>query len=185
MAKTLSAMNPLGSPAPDFLLPDLCSGEMVSLSNAAGSLATVIIFMCNHCPYVLHVIEELPKIANDFALFGIKLIGINANDTQAYPDDSPEEMKRFAQEHQMNFPYLFDESQAVAAAYDARCTPDFFVYDKNLKLVYRGQLDDSRPGSDLALDGSSLRHALNCLIQDQPIPKTQNPSVGCNIKWKA
>ncbi len=184
MAKTASAMNPLGSIAPDFTLPDPCYNTLISLQKVAGSVATVIVFMCNHCPFVKHILPELPRLANDFADKGVRLIAINANDVGTYPDDAPEHMKALALDYRFTFPYLFDETQTVAHAYDARCTPDFFVYDKQLRLVYRGQLDDARPGSELPVNGASLRHALMCLIENKPVTESQKPSLGCNIKWK-
>ena len=184
MAKTASAMNPLGTVAPDFTLPDPCSNQLISLHKAAGSVATVIVFMCNHCPFVKHILPELPRLIHDFSEKGVKLIAINANDVATYPDDAPEHMKALALDNQFTFPYLFDETQTVARAYDARCTPDFFVYDKQLRLVYRGQLDDARPGLALPVNGESLRQALTCLIENKPLSEPQKPSLGCNIKWK-
>lgn len=184
MAKTESSMLPLGTVAPSFSLPDTISGKTLSLIDLAGTTATIIVFMCNHCPYVHHIQPELPRLAQDFAPLGVSLIAINANDVEHYPDDAPEKMTLTADQNGFCFPYLYDETQEVARAYDARCTPDFFVFDKHLQLVYRGQLDDARVGSSTPVTGASIRHALNCLIQNQPIPSEQKPSLGCNIKWK-
>ena len=170
--------------APDFNLPDTVSGKNFKLENVKGKIATVIMFICNHCPFVKHVNPELVKLANDYKNRGIGFVAISANDAINYPDDSPELMAKTAKELKYPFPYLYDESQEVAKAYDAACTPDFFIYDKALRLVYRGQLDDSRPGNEIALTGKDIRNALDCLINDQPVPEEQRPSIGCNIKWK-
>jgi thiol-disulfide isomerase/thioredoxin len=184
MARTPSTMVTLGTTAPGFILPDTVSGKDLSLKNIKGDVATMIMFICNHCPFVKHVNPELVKLANDYKNKGISFVAISSNDVINYPDDSPALMKQVAMQLNYPFPYLYDESQETAKAYDAACTPDFFVYDKNLKLVYRGQLDDSRPGNEIPVTGRDIRHALNCLINDQPIPEFQRASIGCNIKWK-
>lgn len=184
MAKTFSSMLPLGTHAPLFSLRDVTTNKIVTLSNNQQTTATVIMFICNHCPYVKHINSELTQLAKDYIPKGIYFLGINANDVTSYPDDSPANMKKTAQEEGYPFPYLFDETQEVAKAYQAACTPDFFIFDKNNMLVYRGQLDDSRPGNQIAVTGKSIRDALLCLITNQPVSKEQKPSMGCNIKWK-
>jgi thiol-disulfide isomerase/thioredoxin len=184
MVKTASSMLPLGTQAPAFSLLNVVDGKMVSLSNNAGQLATVIMFICNHCPYVKHINPELTRLAHDYMDKGVQFLAINSNDVETYPDDSPENMKRIALELNYPFPYLFDETQEVALAYEAKCTPDFFIFDDNLELAYRGQLDDSRPGNPIKVSGNSIRTALDCLISNQPITIEQKPSLGCNIKWK-
>ncbi len=184
MVKTLSSMLPLGTYAPQFSLLDPLSGKTVSLNEPKKSLATVIMFICNHCPYVKHVNKELPRLANDYINKGVRFIAINSNNAEDYPDDSPEHMKATATQQGYPFPYLFDETQEVARAYQAACTPDFFVFDKNMMLAYRGQLDDSRPGNKIKVNGNSIRMALDCLLADKPVPEHQIPSIGCNIKWK-
>lgn len=182
MARTPSNMLELGTHAPHFELKDVSSGEVVteSLSHEAG---LCVIFMCNHCPFVIHIIEELVKISNDFNK-NIKFVAISSNDIENYPQDAPDKMINFKEEYGINFPYLFDESQNIAKAYEAACTPDFYLFDSNLKLVYRGQMDDSRPGNDEPINGKDLRKAINQLITGENISKDQKPSVGCNIKWK-
>ena len=184
MARTPSTMVALGTTAPDFTLYDTVSGKNVSLVNVKGDVATVIMFICNHCPFVRHVNSGLVKLANDYKNKGIGFVAISSNDVINYPDDSPELMKEVAKQLKYPFSYLYDESQEVAKAYDAACTPDFFIYDRNLKLAYRGQLDDSRPGNEIPVTGKDIRHALVCLIVGQPVPEFQRPSIGCNIKWK-
>lgn len=174
----------LRTAAPDFSLPDTVSGKNFTLENVKGKLATVIMFICNHCPFVKHVNPELVKLANDYKNRGIGFVAISANDVINHPDDSPELMAKVANQLKYPFPYLYDESQEVAKAYDAACTPDFFIYDKALRLVYRGQLDDSRPGNEIALTGKDIRNALDCILNEQPVPEQQRPSIGCNIKWK-
>lgn len=182
MARTPSNMLPLGTTAPNFKLKDVSSGEWVSeqLKDEKGLL---LIFMCNHCPFVIHVIEELVRVEKDFE-DAIKIVAISSNDVDNYPQDSPEKMQAFKQHYNFHFPYLYDESQEVAKSFDAACTPDFFLFNSKLKLVYRGQLDDSRPGNDEPVNGKDLRKALKNLIQNKPIAEIQKPSVGCNIKWK-
>ncbi len=184
MAKTPSSMIPLGSPAPEFTLTDVISEKAHSLSHHDSHKATVIMFICNHCPYVKHVNPELSRLAHDYMSKGVNFFAINSNDVEHYPDDSPSNMRKIALEQNYPFPYLFDETQEVALAYNAQCTPDFFVYDHLLSLVYRGQLDESRPGNNIKVNGNSIRHALDCLLNNQPILGEQKPSLGCNIKWK-
>ncbi len=184
MAKTPSAMLPLGTDAPSFCLNDVITNQSIRLENHKGHLATVIFFICNHCPYVKHIIDELPKLSHDYQNKGIQFIAINSNDITRYPDDSPENMKKLAIEKSFPFVYLFDETQEVAKAYQAQCTPDFYVFDHALKLVYRGQLDNSRPGNTLPVTGESIRTALDNLIEGKAVSTQQQPSLGCSIKWK-
>ena len=184
MARTPSNMLPLMTPAPDFKLINTVNDEMLSLSNVKGERGTVIFFVCNHCPFVIHVNHELVNIANDYLAKGIGFAAISSNDVVNYPDDSPELMKKVAVQQNYPFPYLYDETQEVARAYDAACTPDIYVFDRDLRLVYRGQLDDSRPGNDIPVTGKDLRSALDSLLDGQPISEVQKPSLGCNIKWK-
>jgi thiol-disulfide isomerase/thioredoxin len=184
MAVTPSNMIPLGTVAPDFRLPDTVSGNTYSLQQLKGDKATVIMFICNHCPYVVHVNSEIIRLANDYIPKGVKFIAISANDAVAYPDDAPDKMKQLAVRLGYPFPYLYDESQETAKAYDAACTPDFYIFDKELKLVYRGQLDDSRPSTKLPLTGKDMREALDNLLSEKEIATLQRPSIGCNIKWK-
>jgi len=184
MVQTLSNMMPLGTVAPEFTLPDTVSGKQLSLQDLRGEHATVIMFICNHCPFVKHIEVELVKLGLEYPAKGISLIAISANDVENYPQDSPEKMKLLAKTLGYNFPYLYDESQQVAKSYDAACTPDFYVFDKDLKCVYRGQLDDSRPGNNEQVTGSDLRRAINHLLAGEQVSSNQKPSVGCNIKWK-
>ena len=184
MARTPSTMVALGTKAPDFNLPDTVSGKQIELKDIKGGVATVIMFICNHCPFVKHVNEELVKLANDYKNKGIGFAAINSNDATKHPDDSPGLMMQVAKQLKYPFPYLHDESQEIAKAYDAACTPDFFIYDKDLQLAYRGQLDDSRPGNEIPVTGKDIREALDSLIRDKPVSKFQRPSIGCNIKWK-
>ncbi len=184
MAATPSVMVPLGSIAPDFTLPDTVSGKNKSLHELKGNVGTMIMFICNHCPYVKHLNQEIIAIANGYQTKGINVIAISSNDVAQYPDDGPEHMKVVAQQLGYKFPYLFDESQEVAKAYDAACTPDFYLYDKNLKLFYRGQLDDSRPKTTSPVTGKDMRTALDALIAGKAPIEDQRPSIGCNIKWK-
>lgn len=177
-------MIPLGTIAPGFTLYDSITGDDLSLFELRGDLATVIYFICNHCPYVIHVNKELVKVANDYKNKKVKFISISSNDVKNYPDDAPYLMRKRAKELKYPFPYLYDESQEVALSYDAACTPDIYVFDKNLRLVYRGQLDDSRPDNGMPLTGKNLRHALDCLITSKENLEIQKPSMGCNIKWK-
>lgn len=184
MALTPSKMVPLGTEAPDFELPDTVSGQVMSLSQLKSELATVIMFICNHCPYVKHIREELVRITNDYTKKGVSFIAISSNDVTEYPEDSPEKMREEALQYGYSFPYLFDESQEIAKAYDAACTPDFYLFDRRMHLVYRGQLDGSRPGNDVPLTGEDLRNAIDALLSGNPVSSEQIPSVGCNIKWK-
>lgn len=184
MAQTPSNMLALGTQAPDFVLPDTVSGQTLSLDELKGSKGTLIIFMCNHCPFVVHVIDEVVRIAHQYQNQGINTVAISSNDVEKYPQDRPELMRQFALEHQMNFAYLYDETQQIARAYDAACTPDFYLFDAQNQLIYRGQLDDARPQNGLPVTGKDLRAALECLILNQPISSHQKPSIGCNIKWK-
>ena len=184
MARTESNMTPLGTLAPKFKLKDTNSNFEYSYDDLKGSKGTLVIFMCNHCPFVLHVIEEIVRVANDYRVQGIKTIAISSNDIIKYPQDAPELMTEFAFQNKMEFPYLFDETQDVAKAYDAACTPDFFLFDTDDKLFYRGQLDDSRPGNGIPISGSDLRGAIDALIYNRSLKEPQKPSIGCNIKWK-
>ena len=184
MARVPSVMVPLGTRAPQFSLPDTVSGKYYSLNDLQGKVATVVMFICNHCPFVKHVNQELVKLANEYYKRGIGFAAISANDVVNYPDDAPELMKQVASQLSYPFPYLYDETQEVAKDYNAACTPDFFVFDKDLNLVYRGQLDDSRPGNSIPVSGKDIRQALDCLISGQPVPQEQKPGIGCNIKWK-
>ena len=185
MVKTASNMMPLGTIAPNFNLVDSVSGQPKSLQELQSRIATVVMFICNHCPYVKHVRGELVALANDYQAKGVSLIAINSNDTDAYPEDSLDNMKIEVQTQGYTFPYLFDATQEVAKAYNAACTPDFFVFDGNLACVYRGQLDNSRPGNDVPVSGEDLRAALDCVIANRLVSEQQKPSVGCNIKWKS
>lgn len=184
MARTLSVMVALKTAAPGFKLPDTVSGNQVSLADVKGEIATVIMFICNHCPFVKHVNEGIVKLANDYSNKKIGFVAISSNDVINHPGDAPELMKKVAEQLQFPFPYLYDESQEIAKAYQATCTPDFFIYDKNMELVYRGQLDDSRPGNGIPVTGKDIRLALDSLINNQPVTSEQRPSIGCNIKWK-
>ncbi|MEN8187864.1 MAG: thioredoxin family protein [Bacteroidota bacterium] len=184
MARTPSNMLPLGTKAPDFILPDTTSDKNLSLDQIRGNKATVIYFICNHCPFVIHVNKELVNIANDYINKGVGFAAISSNDVDNYPDDAPHLMKKVAEELEYSFPYLYDESQGVAKAYDAACTPDIYVFDEYHKLVYRGQIDGSRPGNDIPVTGKDLRKALQDLLDGREISKDQKPSIGCNIKWK-
>lgn len=185
MAATPSTMLDLGTKAPDFELPDSVTGRKISLGSMQSNHATVIMFICNHCPYVKHVRTELAKLGNDYMPKGINFLAISSNDVENYPEDSPEKMKEVAREWELPFPYLYDETQEVAKAYRAACTPDFYIFDEELKLVYRGQLDDSRPGNDIPVTGKDIRNALDNMLDGKPVSDRQKPSIGCNIKWKS
>jgi peroxiredoxin len=185
MAVTPSNMIDLGTKAPDFKLPDVISGNVYSLQDLKGERGTIIMFICNHCPFVKHVNEEIVRVANDYSVLGFSLIAINSNDATKYPEDAPDKMVEVAYKNKYPFPYLYDETQEVAKAYQAACTPDFYVFDAQLKLVYRGQLDDSRPGNGILPTGRDLREALDNILNNHPQRKNQKPSIGCNIKWKA
>lgn len=184
MSLTPSNMLPLGTAAPDFNLLDTVSGKNISFDDVATDKATVVMFICNHCPYVIHVNEEIVRVANDYQAKGVGFVAISSNDVENYPADSPDKMKTLAEEEGYTFPYLYDETQEVAKAYDAACTPDFYVFDGNEKLVYRGRLDDSRPGNGKPLTGIDLRAALDAVLTGGEISEVQYPSMGCNIKWK-
>jgi peroxiredoxin len=184
MARTPSNMLPLGTIAPDFQLLNVVTGEIESLQQLRSQVATLIMFICNHCPFVQHIQQELAKLGTDYISKGVSIIAINANDVSHYPEDSPEKMQLIAAQWHLTFPYLFDATQSVAKAYDAACTPDFYLFDNQLKCVYRGQLDDSRPGNDIPVTGVDLRAALGALLAGKPIDSKQKPSLGCNIKWK-
>src|SRR5690625_891643 len=184
MARTPSVMIPLGTKAPDFTLTDTVSGKDLSLNELKSDKATVIMFICNHCPFVKHVQEELVRLANDYKPKGVSFIAISSNDVENYPDDSPENMKKVAEEWNYPFPYLYDESQDVAKAYKAACTPDFYIFNGQLELSYRGQLDDSRPDSGIPVTGKDMRAALDQLLAGQPVDTNQRPSLGCDIKCK-
>ena len=177
-------MKELGTRAPDFALRDVVSGKTVTRKDVGGSKGMLVMFICRHCPFVKHVQDELAKIGRDYAGRGVGIVAISSNDVASHPEDSPTKLAYQAQELQFTFPYLFDESQDVARAYDAQCTPDFFLYDAQGKLVYRGQLDDSRPGNDIPVTGKDLRAALDALIDGRLISSQQRPSIGCNIKWR-
>ena len=183
VALTPSTMLPLGTAAPDFDLPDT-DGQHVRLADFKDAPALVVAFICNHCPYVKHIRTCLSEVAKEFQSRGVAFVGINANDVTTHPDDSPEKMREEKLAAGYTFPYLYDESQAVAKAYKAACTPDFYVFDRDRKLVYRGQLDDSRPGNDIPPTGKDLKAAVDAVLSGQPVPAEQKPSIGCNIKWK-
>jgi peroxiredoxin len=183
MVRTPSTMLELGTAAPPFSLPD-ADGRIIRSDDYAGTAALLVMFICNHCPFVKHVREELARIGREYAPRGVGIVAISSNDVAAYPDDSPERMREEKERVGYPFPYLFDETQEVAAAYHAACTPDFFLFDAARKLVYRGQLDDSRPGNGVPVTGGDLRGALDAVLVGSPVPELQKPSLGCNIKWK-
>ncbi|HWB09404.1 MAG TPA: thioredoxin family protein [Pirellulales bacterium] len=184
MARTPSTMLPLGTQAPDFSLPNV-DGRMVALADFKDAKALLVVFMCNHCPFVKHVAPELARLAKDYQPRGVAVVGINSNDAVNYPDDAPPKMAEEAKNRGYTFPYLFDESQQVAKAYRAACTPDFFLFDARRQLVYRGQLDSSRPDSGIPVTGADLRAALDAVLAGSGPSPDQKPSIGCNIKWKA
>ncbi|MFP4123479.1 thioredoxin family protein [Coleofasciculus sp.] len=184
MARTASTMLPLGTKAPEFQLPDVVSGETISLDRFAGKQGLVVIFLCRHCPFVKHVQGELAKLGRDYQDADLGIVAISANDAATHPDDAPEKLKEMAQELGLTFPLCYDETQETAKAYTAACTPDFFVFDRDRKLVYRGQFDDSRPGNDKPVTGKDLRSAIDAVLAQSPVGEEQKPSIGCNIKWK-
>ncbi|MBK8502248.1 MAG: thioredoxin family protein [Saprospiraceae bacterium] len=184
MSLTQSNMLELGTAAPYFSLSDVVSGETISLDDLTSGLGTVIIFWCNHCPYVLHVTDKVIEIAEKYMMKGFNFAAISSNDTVKYPQDGPEKMRQLAEERNYPFPYLWDEDQNVAKDFDAACTPDFYVFDRNMELIYRGQLDGSRPGNNIPVTGEDLENALNAIILKEPVSVDQKPSAGCNIKWK-
>ena len=186
MARTPSVMVDLGTPAPDFHLPDVVSGKMISLDTFADKTGLLVMFICRHCPYVKHIQHELAQLGRDYQDKDLGIVAISANDAEKYPEDSPESLKEMAKELGFTFPFCYDETQAVAKAYQAACTPDFYLFDRERKLVYRGQFDDSRPKSDppIPVTGKDLRAAIDALLSGQPISPDQRASIGCNIKWK-
>lgn len=184
MALTESTMLQLGTKAPTFSLPDTVSGNEISFQDIKGTNGTVVMFLCNHCPYVIHVNQELIRIANDYKEKGIGFVAISSNDAVKYTDDTPDKMKLIAKVLMYPFPYLYDESQDVARAYDAACTPDLYIFDADDQLYYRGRLDESRPGNDKPLTGKDMRLALDLLLRGEAPMTKQYPSAGCNIKWK-
>lgn len=184
MARTLSNMLPLGTKAPDFTLLDTVTGSDVSLSKLEPAHATVIMFICNHCPFVKHVDAGMVALANDYQKKGVNFVAISSNDVENYPQDAPDLMKVEALSAGYSFPYLYDEKQEVAKAYNAACTPDFYIFDRDMNCAYRGQLDDSRPGNGKLVTGNDMRAALDQIIEGKSVTATQIPSMGCNIKWK-
>ncbi len=184
MAKTASTMLPLGTPAPDFTLPDTVSGQTMTYHDVAGTRATLVMFICNHCPFVKHLLDELARLGRDYAGPDVGMVAISSNDVTGFPQDRPERMRELAERMAFAFPYLYDESQNTARAFGAACTPDFYVFDGDRRLVYRGQLDDSRPGNGIPVSGRDIRAALDALLSGEPVGADQRPSIGCNIKWK-
>lgn len=185
MAKTPSTQSmKLGSIAPDFTLPEPATGKSISLKDIASQKATVVLFICNHCPFVVHIADTLSAMAQEYTKHGVQFIGINSNDVVHFPEDSPEKMKVKAKEWNLCFPYLYDETQAVAKKYDAACTPDFYIFDGDLACAYRGQFDDSRPGQGTPVTGKDLTNALDAVLSGNSVNPSQKPSLGCNIKWR-
>jgi len=184
MARTPSNMLPLGTIAPQFNLLDTISGNFKTLEQLQGPSGTLVLFICNHCPFVIHINKILVELANSYQKKGINFIAISSNDIINYPQDGPDEMRKNAIELNYSFPYLYDKTQEIAKAYNAACTPDFFLFDAILKLIYRGQMDDSRPGNGLSVNGKDLKNAMDCLLQKKVNSWPQKPSIGCNIKWK-
>ncbi|MGF1539056.1 MAG: thioredoxin family protein [Pleurocapsa sp.] len=184
MVRTLSTMLPLGTTAPDFQLPDVVSGKTISLDTFRDSKALLVMFICRHCPFVKHVQQELAKIGRDYSDRTLGIVAISANDAENYPDDAPESLKEMVQELGFNFPLCYDETQETSKTYTAACTPDFFLFDSDRTLAYRGQLDDSRPSTDTPVTGKDLRNAIDALLAGKPVNSDQKPSLGCNIKWK-
>ncbi|MEP7195104.1 MAG: thioredoxin family protein [Saprospiraceae bacterium] len=184
MSLTDSNMLPLGTLAPDFELVDIISKKAIKLNDSKKYKATVVIFMCNHCPYVIHLIEGISELTKRYSSTDVRFIGINSNDITRYPEDAPDKMIEFAKENNFSFPYCFDESQEIAKSYDAACTPDFYVFNSDLLLSYRGRFDASRPNTSIPVTGQDLSQAINCLIKNQEVSELQYPSAGCNIKWK-
>jgi peroxiredoxin len=184
MAQTASTMRPLGTPAPDFTLPDVRTGHLVSLSDFRDKQALLVIFLCRHCPFVKHIQHELAHLGNEYLGRGVGVVAISANDADKYPEDAPDKLREMAGELGFQFPLLYDADQQTAKAYTAACTPDFFVFDQERRLVYRGQFDGSRPSNDIPVTGNDLRKALNSVLASEPIEDEQKPSIGCNIKWK-
>jgi thiol-disulfide isomerase/thioredoxin len=184
MVKTASTMLPLGTRAPNFSLKNAVDGKTVSLADCSGKPGLLVMFICNHCPFVKHLQQALAEFGKEYQAKGLAIVAINSNDVASHPDDSPEKMKAEALAAGYPFPYLFDETQDVAKAYKAACTPDFFLFDKHQALVYRGQFDSSRPGNNQPITGADLRAAADLVLAGKPVPADQRPSIGCNIKWK-
>ena len=184
MAETPSNMIPLMTQAPEFSLPDAVSEKIITLNECRSEIATVIMFICNHCPYVKHIQQKLVEVVKHYQAKGISFVAISANDVVRFPQDGPAEMKREAEAHGYTFPYLYDETQEVAKAYQAACTPDFYIFDKELKCIYRGRFDDASPGNDNPVTGGDLCHALDNVLTGKPVAENQKNSIGCNIKWK-
>lgn len=184
MARTESTMLPLGTQAPDFQLPDVTSGETISIGQFKDKKALLVMFICRHCPFVKHVQDELARLGKDYAGKALGIVAISSNDASAYPDDAPDSLREMAAELGFNFPLCYDESQETATAYDAACTPDFYVFDERHQLAYRGQLDDSRPGNNKPVNGCDLRAAIDALLTGKQVSSDQKPSIGCNIKWR-
>lgn len=184
MALTYSSTMPLGTSAPAFSLPDTVSGKTISLKELPSAAATVIVFMCNHCPYVKHLETEMVKVMNFYRSKGVNVLAISANDVEQYPEDSPEKMQKLAKDLGFNFPYLYDESQKTAKAYGAECTPEFYIFDKNLQCAYHGRFDDSTPGNHIPVTGNEFKAALDAVLMGEAARQPQLPSMGCNIKWK-
>ena len=185
MTRTPSNMLPLGTKAPGFNLTDVVTGNKTCLDDIKSDKAVVIMFICNHCPYVKHVQTRLVQLSDEYMEKGVSFVAINSNDVENYPDDSPDKMKEEAEKSGYKFPYLFDEIQEIARVYQAACTPDFYIFDRALELVYRGQLDGSRPGNDIPVTGKDIMAALDSILEGKPVSSDQKPSLGCNIKWKS
>ncbi len=184
MVLTPSMMTPLGTKVPDFSLKDVIIGRPVSVSMFSAKKALLVMFICRHCPYVQHIKQELSRLDKDYRAKDIAILAVSSNDAESYPEDAPEKLKELAIEQNWHFSFLYDPTQEVAKKFKAACTPDFFLYDAKRELVYRGQLDDSRPGNDKPLTGKDLREAIDAVLEDRPVSKTQKASIGCNIKWK-
>lgn len=184
MVRTASTMLPLGTTAPDLQLPDVVSGKTISLATFSESQALLVMFICQHCPFVKHIQNQLAQIGKDYQEKSLGIVAISSNDVENYPNDAPEKLREMAIELGFNFPYCYDETQEVAKAYTAACTPDFFLFDRHNQLVYRGQLDDSRPSNEIPVTGQDLRQAIDLTLSGKPIDFEQKPSIGCNIKWK-
>ncbi|WP_226574994.1 thioredoxin family protein [Microseira wollei] len=184
MALTASTMLELNTKAPEFQLPDVVSGKTISLDTFAGKKALLVMFICRHCPFVKHIQTDLARLGKDYKEKNIGIVAISANNVDQYPEDAPEKLKQMAEELGFTFPFCYDETQETAKAYTAACTPDFFLFNASRKLVYRGQLDDSRPSNGIPVTGKHLRLAIETILVDKPITQEQKPSIGCNIKWK-
>ena len=184
MVLTPSSMLPLGTTAPDFSLLDVVSGQTLTLKEVTGEKGLLVMFICRHCPFVKHIQDQLARLGKDYQPQGLGLVAISANNAASHPYDAPDKLREMAEQVGFIFPFLYDETQAIAKAYKAACTPDFFLFDGETKLVYRGQLDDSRPGNDQPVTGKDLRAAIDLVLAGKPVPPEQKPSIGCNIKWK-